>query len=191
MLIDTCLLREQLCIRLWTYFSSFQQLLPVVRFYLRHFKEWRHEEQQLLFLHVSTSPPLCPQDLPTAFREPWVLLLLSHTSLHASNAPSQILQASFQQGIRQSDMFDSQKDKRKCSNADLLLPRETHQLWPWSSSVVEIFLPFPIRLGLWFSSCSECGGNPGTFFKLGSGNSMCMKFREYWLEMNSNNERKV
>lgn len=66
--------------------------------------------------------------------------------------------------------------KKKCSNADLLLPRETHQLWSWSSSVVEIFLPFPIRPGLWFSSCSECGGNPGTFFKLGSGNSMCMKF---------------
>lgn len=48
-----------------------------------------------------------------------------------------------------------------------------------SSSVVRIFLPFPIRPGLWFSSCSECGGNPGTFFKLGFGNSMCMKFREY------------
>lgn len=131
---------------------------------LSHIKEWCHEEQQSLFLHVSTFPFLCPQELPTPIREHWVLLLLSHTSDHANNATSPALKASFLQGIRQSDRLNSRKHKRKALVAwtYFFSPGRHMNYGPDSRlrsiSVTRICLPLIIHPGCWFSSCSECGG---------------------------------
>lgn len=73
--------------------------------------------------------------------------------------------------------------KKKCSSTNLLLPGETHQLWPCQQAQVSICgqntssFPHSSRpLVLFMLSMRR---ESGTFFKLGFGNSMCMKFREY------------